>query len=44
MKTILCVDDSESHRFLLREELSEEGFQVVTASCNEEVLSEFREF
>jgi DNA-binding NtrC family response regulator len=44
MKTILCVDDSESHRFLLREELSEEGYKVVTASSNEEVLSECREF
>ena len=44
MKTILCVDDSESHRFLLHEELSEEGYKVVTASSNEKVLSEFREF
>lgn len=43
MKTILCVDDSESHRFLLSEELSEEGYRVVTANNNEEVLSKFRE-
>jgi len=44
MKTILCVDDSESFRFLLKEELSEEGYKVVTANSNEEVLSKYREF
>lgn len=44
MKTILIIDDSESHRFLLREELSEEGFKVMTANNNEEVLSKYREF
>jgi DNA-binding NtrC family response regulator len=44
MKTILCVDDSDSHRFLLVEELSEEGYKVVTAGSNEEVLSKPGEF
>lgn len=44
MKTILCVDDSESHRFLLQEELTEEGYQVLAANNNEEVLSKYREF
>ena len=39
MITILSADGSESHGFLLREELSEEGYNVVTASHNEEVLS-----
>lgn len=29
MKTILYIDESESYRFLLQEELSEEGFKVV---------------
>ena len=32
MKMILYIDDSESYRFLLQEELSEEGFRVFTAS------------
>jgi len=44
MKTILCIDDSESHRFLLREELSEEGYKVVTANNIEEVLSKHTDF
>jgi len=44
MKTILFIDDTESHRFFLQEELSEEGYKVVTASSNEEVLSKYREF
>jgi CheY-like chemotaxis protein len=48
VEKILEIDPSltekESHRFLLREELSEEGYKVVTASSNEEVLSEYREF
>ena len=44
MKTILFIDDSESHRFLLEEELSEEGYKVVTANSIEEVLSKYREF
>jgi DNA-binding NtrC family response regulator len=44
MKTILFIDDTESHRFFLQEELSEEGYKVVTAKNNEEVLSKYREF
>lgn len=44
MKKILFIDDSESFRFLLKEELSEEGYKVVTANSNEEVLSKDREF
>ena len=44
MKTILYIDESESYRFLLQEELSEEGFKVVTAKNNDEVLSKYREF
>jgi len=39
MKTILYIDESESYRFLLQEELSEEGYQVVTAETIEEALS-----
>lgn len=39
MKTILCIDDSESHRYLLEEELSEEGHRVLTADNIESVLS-----
>jgi len=44
MKTILFIDDSESHRFLLEEELSEEGYKVVTANNIEEVLSKRTDF
>jgi DNA-binding NtrC family response regulator len=44
MKTILFIDDSESHRFLLEEELSEEGYKVVTANSIEEVLSKRTDF
>ena len=43
MKTILYIDNSESYRLLLQEELSQEGFQVVTASSIEEALSKWRE-
>ncbi|NWG01835.1 MAG: hypothetical protein HXY44_03130 [Syntrophaceae bacterium] len=39
MKTILYIDHSASWRFLLQEELSEEGFEVVTASNLEEAVS-----
>jgi DNA-binding NtrC family response regulator len=40
MKTILLIDDCESYQFLLQEELSEEGYEVITASRVEDVLSE----
>jgi two-component system response regulator (stage 0 sporulation protein F) len=38
MKTILVVDDEEQIRFLLTEELTEEGFQVLTAADAIEAL------
>lgn len=38
MKTILVVDDEEQIRFLLSEELTEEGFQVLTAADAMEAL------
>jgi DNA-binding NtrC family response regulator len=44
MKIILYIDDSESHRFVLEEELSEEGYKVVTANNIEEVLSKRPDF
>ncbi len=42
MKKILYIDSSESHRMLLQEVLSEEGYEVFTASSIEEALSQFR--
>ncbi len=41
MKTILYVDNSESHRFLLREALSEEGHEVFASESIEDALSRF---
>lgn len=43
MKTILYIDESESYRFLLQEELSEEGYRVFTANGIEEALSKFKQ-
>ena len=43
MKTILYIDHSESWKFLLGEELSEEGYKVVTANNIEEALSKGRD-
>jgi len=40
MKTIFYIDHSESWKVLIQEELSEEGYRVVTASSTEEALSE----
>lgn len=40
-KKILIVDDEENMRFLLKEELSEEGFLVITAASAEEALGLF---
>jgi len=40
MKTILYIDHSASWKFLLQEELTEEGYRVVTAKDIEEALSE----
>jgi DNA-binding NtrC family response regulator len=42
MKTILFIDESESHRFLFSEELAENGYDVITAGNNDEVLSRKR--
>jgi len=44
MQTILYIDHIQSHRFLFQEELSEEGYRVVTAKNIEEVLSTKRDF
>jgi DNA-binding NtrC family response regulator len=44
MKTILFIDESESHRILLQEELSEAGYEVLTANEIEEALSKYRDF
>jgi DNA-binding NtrC family response regulator len=43
MKTILFIDESESHRFLLQEELSEAGYEILTANEIEEALSKWRD-
>ena len=43
MKTILYIDHSEGWKFLLQEELSEEGYKVVTANNIEEALSKWRD-
>jgi DNA-binding NtrC family response regulator len=43
MKTILYIDHSESWKFLLQEELSEEGYQVVTAGSIDEALAKWGE-
>lgn len=39
MKRILIIDVLESYQFLLREELAEEGYDMITADSIEEVLS-----
>lgn len=41
MKTILYIDNSESHRVLLQEVLSEEGYEVFTLESSEDTLSQF---
>ncbi len=41
MKTILYIDNSESHRFLLQDALSEEGYEVFALGSIEEALSQF---
>ncbi len=38
MKTILVADDDESLRMLLREELTDEGYRVITATNAREAL------
>ena len=41
---ILVIDPLDNLRFLLQEELEEEGYEVFTACDNEEVLSKYRGF
>lgn len=43
MKRILLIDASESHQFLLQEELSEEGYDMIAANSIEEALSKHEE-
>jgi CheY-like chemotaxis protein len=38
MKTILVVDDEQNIRFLYKEELEEDGYQVSVAATGEEAL------
>ncbi|TYB87231.1 MAG: response regulator [Kosmotoga sp.] len=40
---ILIVDDEENMRFLLKEELEEEGYEVYNAASGEEALEVFRD-
>ena len=44
MKTILCIDHSESNRLLLQVELAEEGYRVVITDGIEETLSKRGQF
>jgi len=39
---ILVVDDEDTIRGVIEQVLTDEGFQVVTASCGEEALEQFR--
>lgn len=41
MKQILYIDNSESHRLLLQEVLSEEGYEVFTSDSVQNALSGF---
>ncbi|MGO9621096.1 MAG: response regulator [Desulfobaccales bacterium] len=43
MKTILVVDDDEAIRTLLQEELSDEGYQVITAGNARDALKKVEE-
>ena len=42
MKTILVVDDEQNIRFLYKEELEEDGYQVLTATNGEEALQKLK--
>jgi len=44
MKKILVVDDEESIRFLYKEELEEEGYEVELAEGGEETLVKLKQF
>ena len=43
MKKILCVDDDLSLLYLLKEELSEEGYKVILAKDGKQAMEKFRE-
>ncbi len=43
MKKILVVDDEESIRLLYREELEEQGYEVIVASDAQEAIEKFIE-
>ncbi len=43
MKKIMVVDDEENIRFLYKEELAEEGYQVVLAGSGQEALDKLEE-
>jgi DNA-binding response OmpR family regulator len=42
MKTILVVDDEESIRLLYQEELTDEGYKVITAGDGQEALEKVK--
>lgn len=41
---VLIVDDEESHRFLLSEELKEEGYEPILAKNGKEVIRMLKDF
>lgn len=43
MTTILCVENDENQRLLYEQELSLEGYEVVTAADGKEALKKIRE-
>jgi len=43
MKRILVVDDEENIRLLLKEELQDEGYEVLTAESSETALERIKE-
>ena len=43
MAKIIFIDNSEHYRFLIQEELGEEGHEVVAVRANEDVLSNYRD-
>lgn len=42
MKTILYIDESENFRVVLKEQLSKEGYRVLTASSSKDALSRIK--
>jgi len=43
MAKIIFIDNSEHHRFLIQEELGEEGHEVVAVRVNEDILLKYRD-